>query len=290
VSDLTLNIPNVRLHTQQIARQRFDQPGDLVAWMGAMQAQDYQGESTLRRSNALLEKSLGEGGEQRRTDLLTMLQQHGISTAGQRAAHLLARAAMDGLICQGSTHANVPMYYSIAATLPPTPPKSREEGLAELARRYFTSHAPATLHDFVWWSGLPVGEARAAIASLGGELIAETVDGQTYWLPHDLSLDVPQDERLYLLPPFDEYLLGYRERGAVLDPVYAKRVVPGGNGVFYPIIVSSGQVVGVWKRTIKGKKGVVVSADAFSRLTEAEQAAFTDAAGRYAVYLGMALA
>jgi hypothetical protein len=159
-----------------------------------------------------------------------------------------------------------------------------EAALAELARRYFVSHGPATVHDFAWWAGLPMGEARAGLDGAKADLLSETFAGKDYWLggdAHPLSTETPAG---FALPGFDEYLLGYTDRSAVLDPAHASQVCPGGNGVFFPMIVHDGQIVGTWKRTLK-KGTVVITRTPFTALSDAQAEAFEMAARRYADFL-----
>ena len=85
---------------------------------------------------------------------------------------------------------------------------------------------------------------------------------------------------VYLMAAFDEYLLGYQDRSAALEPRYVQKIVPGGNGIFLPTIVSNGRIVGTWKRTLK-KKAVVVLPSPFTSLTKAETRAMAGVAERY---------
>src|SRR5262249_52476111 len=142
-------------------------------------------------------------------------------------------------------------------------PWSKEEALAELARRYFTSRGPVTLADFTYWSGLPISEARAGLVSIKSELVEEQIDGQVYFMsPEPVK---PPERSLYLLPGFDEYVLGYKDRSAVLDPQFANAICPGGNGMFMATIVSEGCIIGTWKRTIN-KRGVDMTFNPFRPL------------------------
>lgn len=243
-------------------------------------------EATLVRGNDLLAGALQGGQPLDRPALFAMLEQQGIATTGQRGVYMLQRASLDGLICQGSAVRNVPTFMALDESILQGKTLTREEALAELAQRYFTSHGPATLKDFIWWSGLSAGDARAGLAASSAQLQQITVDGQAYWLAQQPSTTPHLSQPLYLLPGFDEYLLGYVDRSAVLDPQYANRIVPGGNGVFYPTIVSNGQVVGTWQRTFK-KGTVVMTPQPFTTLQPGEQEAFVSAAERFGAYLEM---
>jgi hypothetical protein len=166
---------------------------------------------------------------------------------------------------------------------------SRQESLAELARRYFASHGPATVHDFAWWAGLTVTDAKAGLEAAKPGLTSDKIDGKEFWMSQDGAETSAQDEcGVYLLPGFDEYLLGYKDRSAVLAPEHASKVVPGGNGVFFPIIVVDGQVVGTWKRALK-KNSVDISLSFFKHI-DGQEDRVSEAAAHYSDYIGLPLA
>ena len=238
-------------------------------------------ERTLARSNAVLAGAL-EGGEQlNRSELLAILERNGISTGGQRAAYMLQRASLDGLICQGAMSRNDPAYVSLDESLPG--PMDHDEAVVELARRYFASRGPATLQDFVWWSGLPAADARAGLEEITPDLIRETVEGRTYWLSDPVPEDGPST--VYLLPAFDEYVLGYRDRSASLDPAYARAVNAGG-GMLSPTVVAEGRVVGTWQRTFE-KDAVAITVSLFAASGEDRTRALNAAAVSYGRFVGM---
>ena len=162
--------------------------------------------------------------------------------------------------------------------------------VAELARRYFTSHGPATVHDFAWWSNLTIAEARGAVADSVGSLDSMTVEGREYWFAPSAISATSSSDAVYLLPGFDEYVLGYQDRSAVLAPEHARSIVPGNNGMFMATIVSpAGEVLGTWRRK-SGKGGISVVAEPFTPLSVASASAFEAAARGYAAFLGVELA
>jgi hypothetical protein len=143
--------------------------------------------------------------------------------------------------------------------VPKTKSLPKEEALAKLAARYFSGHGPATLPDFIWWSGLPVNSARQALESVKRDFHSEIIDSQTYWFSGALSAANPAKEAAYLLPAFDEFIISYKDRRASLPHENHHKAVSN-NGIFHPIIIVNGQVTGVWKRTIKkGGAGAPVS-------------------------------
>jgi hypothetical protein len=104
------------------------------------------------------------------------------------------------------------------------------------------------LRDFVWWSGLSVSEARRALEMVQGRLISETIHAQTLWFTEGASKT--DTESVYLLPAFDEFIISYKDRHAVL-PLENHAKAVSNNGIFRPVAVVNGQVMGIWKRTVK---------------------------------------
>ena len=129
----------------------------------------------------------------------------------------------------------------------------KEEALGELARRYFLSHNPATFHDFVWWSGLTVVDAKQALESVKNEFISEKIEDQVYWFSNDFQEFKKYDDSNYLLPAFDEFIISYKNRKASIVFEEHEKLISF-FGVFRPVIVENGIVTGIWKRTFKKDK------------------------------------
>jgi hypothetical protein len=218
-----------------------------------------------------------------RPEVFAALEARGLSTAGQRGYYLLVQAGLRGRLCLGPRRGKQETYTLLEPWAPKAKPMARDHALVELARRYFTSHGPATLADFVWWAGLSRTDARAGLAGAEAGLAQQTIEGEAYWGPPG-SPPAPSDEA-YLLPAFDEYVLGYADRTHVLRPQYSPRVLSK-NGIFYPTLVSAGEVIGTWQRTLK-KNSVVITLSPFARLTRAQRQAAGAAAERYAAFLGL---
>jgi hypothetical protein len=215
----------------------------------------------LERCGHLFRDALAGGPPLTRSAMFALLERAGISPKGQRGYHLLWHLAQSGLICFGPKEGKEQTFVLLEEWVPNAPSKSREDSLSELAKRYFTSHGPATVQDFAGWTGLALRDARAGLESVQGQLISESRDQLEYWWA-DGVMNVPAASAVHLLPGFDEYMLGYKDRRDVISVEHAKRIVPGGNGVFLPMIVVDGQVVGKWKRTLK-KKGVQIVLEPF---------------------------
>jgi hypothetical protein len=210
------------------------------------------------------------------------LAQADISNAGQRGYHILWNCALHGLICLAATNDKEQNFALVEEWLAPAPAKTRDEALAELAARYFLSRGPATLQDFTWWSGLSAAEARSGLAAIQSRLVSETVGSRTYWLPAD-SHTPKEAPSAFALPGFDEYLLGYKDRSAVLDAAHAEKVCPGSNGMFAATIVIDGRVLGTWKRVFK-KTGIDIIATPFTHLSPADAQRFAAAVQRYGAF------
>lgn len=353
----TFDLARYRLHQQQIAGTALKKPGQVVAWLGAVQAQDYlaalwaiglrmqkvseraveqaiadktivrtwfmrgtlhfvpgrdihwliqlmaprmrkivgnisnyQGleldETILAKSNAVIAKAL-EGGKQRtRSELAIALRQAGIVSHGVRLSLMLQRAQADGLVCYGPRRGKQFAFALLDDWVPEARTMEREEALAEFAGRYFMSHGPATLQDFIWWSGLSSTDAKAGLEMVRSQLVQEAVDGHTYWFSQRTpALKEPQ-QTAYLLPDYDEYVVGYKDRRAVLDARHIEKISLWNSIVLNPTIVINGRVAGTWKRTLN-KKAVGIEARPFSPLTKAEKRAVADAADRYGAFLDL---
>jgi len=242
-------------------------------------------EAVFARSRAIFEQALGDGQPLKRTALYALLRDNGIATDHMRGAFIAGKLAHDGLICMGPRIGKQPTFAWLEAYAPHQRALSRDEAIAEMARRYFRSHGPATIKDFMWWTGLLAAEARAGLDAVKDTLVGETVDGKTTWWADETPL-APADDAVYLLPPFDEYLVSYTDRSASLDPALKAASWPRVDALGSYIIVIGGQVVGYWQRTTK-KGAVVVESATFRPLDAGEQAGFEAALARYGAFLGL---
>ena len=351
-----MNIPLHRLHNQRIASTPFKTPGDVVSWLGAVQAQDYLGalwgvglrtenatendveraladrtilrtwpmrgtlhfvaaedarwmlelmtprvlaastrrlqqqydldEAVFSRSRDLFIRALQGGRQLTRNAMYQALEDAGIPAAGQRGLHILWRLAQEGLICFGAREGKQQTFVLLDEWVPGAVSGAkrleREEALAELARRYFTSHGPATVQDFTWWSGLAPADAAAGLEGIKADMVHEVIDRKTYWFASSMPAADEVSSAAYLLPAWDEYTVAYKDRGAVLDTAYEK---DAGYGLS-PVIILDGKVVGTWKRML-GKKSVAVTLNPFSSIDETGRSAFTRATRRYGEFFGL---
>jgi hypothetical protein len=212
-----------------------------------------------------------------RAQLLAAFEGDGLSTAGQRGAHLLVRLAQSGVVAMTGKDR-----WALLEHLVDAPPRlDRDEALRRLALRYLHAHGPATAADLAWWAGITLSDARAGVDAARDELEPLEIDGTAYWMRPGLE---PAAPAVHLLPGFDEYLLGYTDRSAPLAGAPLDTVVPGSNGMFLSTIVVNGEVAGTWRRATKGPPGVVPAP--FRALTASQQAALDRAARRYRRFLG----
>ena len=241
-------------------------------------------EKAFSRCNTLLEMWLHDGNYLSREELVKLLFEAGFSNDNNRVSHILMRAEIESIIGSGPAKAGKPTYALLAERVPVEKLLKRDEALAELARRYFTSHGPAALPDFVWWSGLQVKECRQAIESIKTDFVVEIVDGETYLLHPEFTVPEAENEMIYLLPAYDEFIISYKSRVATLTYENHLKVVSN-NGFFRRVIVHNGQVIGVWKRSIK-KDNAILETDYFGNPGKAIQKQVEKEFEKYVQFLG----
>jgi len=241
--------------------------------------------AVFRKSQRLIAEALRGGAQLTRQEIKAVLKRGGIQPDGaQRLAHIVMQAELDGLICSGARRDKQFTYALLDERAPAVPVLSRDQALAELTRRYFTSHGPAQLQDFAWWSGLTVTDARAGLEMVASTLTRETVDGRTYWLSSSTPTMRSPSHVAALLPLYDEYLIAYKDRSAALNPARWNPSVARDS--FMAPIVVEGKVIGGWKRAVKNKR-LEISLRPFVRLAGAAQRAVTASAHAYAEFFGV---
>jgi len=243
-------------------------------------------EATFARSRRAIEGALADGGPLTRPALYAALEAAGVSPAGQRGYYLMWYHANEGLIAIGPRQGKQQTVVLLDAWLPPTPERTRDEALAELAWRYFRSHGPATAKDFIWWSGLAAAEARAGLEMAKPRLASEGIGKETVWYAPPLISEAIPSPVAHLLPYLDEYIVAYRDRDAIQPPA-TNALVESGNVIFHPPLLLDGQVAGIWTRKMK-KDRVVVTPALFRPLAPGEEDALVTAAGRLGDFLGLA--
>lgn len=238
----------------------------------------------LSRTNGIVEKALTDRAFLTREELVARLTDEGINCTENRSSHFLLWAELERLICSGEQQGPKQTYALLARRAKRKETIGRDESVARLAKRYFLSHGPATLKDFVWWSGLSLTEARLGLELCGRQLTCLKINDTDYWMGEHVDL-LPADEKAtLLLPAFDECIIGYRDRDAIIAAEHHRRVISV-NGIFWPTVCSRGKIVATWQRTIK-KDNVEVKATPFNKTTQALVAAVKRGARGYARFLG----
>lgn len=237
----------------------------------------------FKKSNTIIENALLGGKHLTRDELMALLEKANINTSEYRSGHYLMEAELDGIVCSGATKNNKQTYALLSERIPKPKSFTKEEALGKLANRYFSSHYPATLQDFIWWSGLSVKDARNALEFIKPDFISETVYGETYWLKPSSINTKSESHSVHLLPAFDEFIISYKNRRACLPPENQKKAFSS-NGIFRPVILVNGQGVGLWKRTLKKDK-VVIETDFFIPPDGKTQKLLNEAAKDYGIFL-----
>jgi hypothetical protein len=240
--------------------------------------------AAFRTAERALAKALAGGRQLTRDELREVLVGAGIGALdGQRMAHLMMRAELDGVVCSGARRGKQFTYALLEERAPRARTFSRDDALVELAGRYFRSRGPATPHDFAKWSGLSIADARRGLEAVEPRLRRDVIEGRSYWSARS-SAARRAGPPAHLLSVYDEYVSSYRDRSAICDPAYARRLVGMGNALAYVAVVD-GQLVGTWRRALD-RRTVHVELTAFRPLGAAERRALLEAARRFAGFLG----
>jgi hypothetical protein len=237
----------------------------------------------LDRAEKVTTEALAGGNSLSRDEFMKLLAASGIAPDGQRGYHIIFYLTQLALICWGPPRGTQQALVLVDEWIAATPALKREAALRDFALRYFVSHGPATERDFAWWTKLTLADVRAAVAGLGSALTTLTCDGVDYLIASSALESATSSvigSAVYALPGFDEYLLGYQNRSLTLEDEHLQRIVPGNNGMFLPMIVAQGRVVGSWRRTPRSQTAQI-EADHFADATPAQLARFGRGASRY---------
>ena len=230
----------------------------------------------------LFEKALRGGGQRTRDEMYGLLRAAGIPPDGQRGIHILQQLAQDGVLCFGPRRGRQQTFVLLDEWVPPSSPRKRDEALADLALRYFTSHGPATAQDFAWWSGLSLADARRGLEIAASHLGRDSAVGPDLWGPRGASPPGARGATALLLPPFDEFLVAYKDRGAAVDPAHVGHIP----SLLSPTIAVNGRILGTWTRTLASDR-VIIAPRYFERPTAPGLRLIAAAARRYGAFLGL---
>ena len=223
-------------------------------------------ESELESLLPVVVQRCGTAGASR-SELMEEMSAAGSDVSGQRGYHLLVALSLTGELVQGRMEPGSgtrQLFIGASRWSPGAEPTGMdpEEALRGIVLRYFLSHGPATVSDCAWWLGLGLTPVRAALKAIGGQLATRELGGALYHLAPETDAlwdDAPGARSVLVLPGFDEFLLGYKDRTATLDPEHSDAIAPGGNGVFRRMLVSGGQTIGTWQVETKGRDARAVA-------------------------------
>lgn len=255
---------------------------------GHMYRQNELDAKVFSHTRTILETALRDHNYLTRNQLRAAFKEAGVDAVGVRLAYIIMHAELESVICSGPRHGKQFTYGLLDERAPQKGKVIKgEEALAELAARYFTSRGPASIQDFSWWSGLPLAQARAGIASIKSSFVSEEIRGQTYWFtPSSLRIrKVPTN--VFLMPTYDEMGIAYKDRSDSLSPETAFTWAPLENEIFSLILIN-GFREGLWKRTLM-KGQVNIQTTLFRKFTISEKRALEKAANDYAKFLGLDL-
>ena len=236
------------------------------------------------RARAVFEKALRGGVALTRDELGARMVEAGIEAKGLRLAYLVGHAELEGLICSGPRRGKRQTYALVDERVPPAPPRTHDEALAELARRYVEGHGPAQAADLAWWSGLTVSDARIALESASPPLHRETVGERSFWVSPDAPVAPEDGPVVRLLPNYDELLIAFRDRSDAMDqalppPARVAQVV------LAHVVTRDGLVVGGYRRRDE-PRSTRLDLDLLVTLDERERAAVRAQIDRFAAFLG----
>jgi hypothetical protein len=244
-------------------------------------------EGIFTRAIDTLVRALEGGKHLTRAELGGKLAEAGIQAEGMRLGYIVHRAELDSILCSGPRRGKQFTYALLAERAPHAKALPHDEALAELVRRYFTSHGPATVHDFAWWSGLTIADTKAGLDLLGDEMDSLVYEERTYFFARSMPAVPPPDApATWLLPNYDEYTIAYKHRGDFYDPSRTLDMTARGDVVFDNAIVIDGQVVGLWRRTFRSK-AVDVQCATYDPFSPPEHAAFIRALERFGDFWGL---
>lgn len=209
-------------------------------------------EPLLRRAADLVAGALAGGNHLTRPEIAAVLERHGIVAASHRLAYVLMFAELEQLVCSGPPRGKQHTYALLDERAPTAGRLGRDEALARLVSRFFTSHGPATAKDLAWWSSLTLTDIATGLAAAGDALENLDVDGVTYWTAAGAGAEAAEvdETAVHLLQPYDEYLVGYTESKRLLD---LSGVVAGTrlDSAAIGVLLLGTQVAGRWRRTLK---------------------------------------
>jgi hypothetical protein len=195
-------------------------------------------------------------------------------------------AELNGVVCSGPLRGKQQTYALLDERAPHAKRLSRDEALAELTLRYFTSHGPATAKDFRWWSSLTAAEIKRGLEMVAPGLEHEVFDGVSYWFAPSTPHPLPAPPAVQLLQAYDEYIVGYSESKYVLNISGDARWMARARPIFNGVVILDGQVAGYWRRTPRSDS-VLVEVAHHTPLDATQTRALHASATAYGAFLGL---
>ena len=239
----------------------------------------------FRRSHDAIARTLEGGRHLTRAELAVALAGAGIAASSQRLGHLMMQAELDGVICSGARRGKQFTYALLDERVPPEPARERDESLLDLTLRYFGTRGPATAADMSWWSGLGMADVRRGIAMAGKRLREIVLLNRPHWVMAGRRRATSR-RTAHLLPNYDEYFIGLRDRSAMGTRASGTGLLTGGNALTVHAAFLDGQLVGGWRR-LSERSTVIVELDLITRITREERGRLEAQAARLATFLNV---
>ncbi len=236
----------------------------------------------FKRCHEILIKTLEGGKHLTRATLQSALKQKKIAANGLRLGYIMMHAELEQLICSGPRPGKQFTYALLDERVPAVKSISREEALAKLTHRYFTSRGPATLQDFAYWSGLTMKDAIAGAATLGSTFVREIMEGQKYIFVPTSSKNKTKLDSTFLMPDYDEYGMSYKNRSALSS--FQKLKGPKASIVYNRMLVIDGRIEGTWQRTLN-KNAAEVNVVPFASLSKTNEQKVAKAIKRFCLFV-----
>jgi hypothetical protein len=243
-------------------------------------------DDVLKKATTVISRAVRGGNYLTRKEIADILAGQGIVADALRLGYIMMHTELNGVVCSGPLNGKQHTYALLDERAPDARALDADEALAELTLRYFTSHGPATIKDFKWWSSLTVATIKRALEIVGERLRQHEVDGMLYWSAPTARPDPPASPRIHLLQGYDEYIVGYSESKYLLAVASAARAVPTDTIMFNGVVILDSQVAGHWKRTLT-RDSVLIEAALYAPLDEAQSQALQAVADRHGEFLGV---
>jgi hypothetical protein len=248
-------------------------------------------DALFKKSAKIVTKALAGHNHRTRDELGEALERGGVKTTGdaQRLAYIMMHLELTSVVTSGARRGKQFTYALMDERVPATRTRTREEMLIELALRYFATRGPATVYDYAWWSGLTIAEAKKSVQLLDGKLSSEAIDDTRYWFVGDTPPRPRRGPEAHLLPNYDEYFIGFKDRSAILNVVKEMSLLPGHPMFTLHVVTLNGQIVGGWKRSV-GAKAATIEITLAIKPKPDERKAIDRAVKRYAEFLVLPMA